>query len=96
MPHPKVKNLKKVHRLVILPEFQGIGIGLKFLNEIAEIYTNQNFKFSITTSAPSLMFGLKRRKEWILTRKSRMNTNPTCSILVSSDRITVNFFYKNK
>ena len=37
-PHPKVKNIKKVHRLVILPDYQGIGIGGILLNSIADIY----------------------------------------------------------
>jgi ABC-type lipoprotein export system ATPase subunit/GNAT superfamily N-acetyltransferase len=36
-PHPKVKNLKKVHRLVILPDYQGAGFGIKFLNEIGNL-----------------------------------------------------------
>jgi len=30
LPHPKVKNIKKVHRLVILPDYQGAGFGIKF------------------------------------------------------------------
>ena len=35
-PHPKAKNIKKIHRLVILPDFQGAGFGLLFLNYISK------------------------------------------------------------
>ena len=63
-PHPKVKNLKKVHRLVILPDYQGAGFGIKFLNEIGKHYKEQKFRYSIVTSAPSLINALKKSKEW--------------------------------
>ena len=33
-PHPKAITIKKVHRLVILPDYQGAGFGIKFLNEV--------------------------------------------------------------
>ena len=57
-PHPKVKNMKKVHRLVILPDYQGAGFGIKFLNEIGKIYKKQKFRYTIVTSAPSLIHSL--------------------------------------
>lgn len=64
-PHPKVKNMKKVHRLVVLPDYQGLGIGGKMLNEIAKLYYNQKNRLSIVTSAPSLINSLKKSKDWI-------------------------------
>ena len=63
-PHPKTKNIKKVHRLVILPDYQGLGFGIKFLNEVAQFYKNNKQIFSIVTSAPSLIFSLKKSKNW--------------------------------
>jgi len=72
-PHPKSKNIKKVHRLVILPEYQGLGIGIKFLNIIGEYFKNNGYRFTIVTSAPSLIFGLKTRKNWIC-KNFGMNT----------------------
>ena len=50
--------MKRIHRLVILPEYQGIGIGIKFLSEIASLYTN----IYITTSLKSLTMGLIKNK----------------------------------
>ena len=69
-PHPKIKNLKKVHRLVILPDYQGIGLGIKFLNAIGDLYTD-NYDFRITTSAKNLIYGLNRSRFWSLTRYGR-------------------------
>lgn len=63
-PHPKTKNMKKVHRLVILPDYQGVGIGLRLLNEIGKIYKDEQQRFSIVTSAPSLINALKKSIKW--------------------------------
>ena len=60
----KKPNLKKVHRLVILPDYQGIGIGGRLLDFIAKKYTDDKFVMGITTSAPSLIFSLKRHIDW--------------------------------
>jgi len=63
-PHPKSKNIKKVHRLVILPDYQGAGFGIKFLNEIGKQYRKNKDRFTIVTSAPSLIFALKKSQIW--------------------------------
>lgn len=63
-PHPKVKNIKKVHRLVILPDYQGAGFGIKFLNEIGKYYKKQKQRYTIVTSTPSLINALKKSNEW--------------------------------
>ena len=60
----KDPRIKKVHRLVILPDYQGAGFGIKFLNEIGEIYKKGKWRFTITTSSPSLIFTLKNNILW--------------------------------
>jgi predicted acetyltransferase/GTPase SAR1 family protein len=70
-PHPKVKNLKKVHRLVILPDYQGAGIGLKLLNEVGKVYKKDKWRFNIVTSAPSLINALKKSNQWACTHYGR-------------------------
>jgi len=69
--HPKVKNMYRVHRLVILPDYQGIGIGNKLLNFIAEKYYNEKFRFSIVTSTPALIFSLNKNNKWKCKRIGR-------------------------
>jgi hypothetical protein len=72
LPHPIAKTIKKVHRLVILPDYQGLGIGIRFLNEIGKYYVKNSWRFTIVTSAPSLMFGLKKDKNWSCKHFGRM------------------------
>jgi ABC-type polar amino acid transport system ATPase subunit len=97
-PHPKVKDLKKVHRLVILPDYQGAGIGIRFLNEIGNIYKKQKERFNIVTSAPSLINALKKSKEWNCTRFSRTTSQSKDTTVgnmqTSSNRITASFELK--
>lgn len=63
-PHGINKKIKRVTRLVILPDYQGIGLGTKFLNVIAELYTKQGFDFNIVTTAKNLAFSLIKNKKW--------------------------------
>lgn len=73
LPHPKAKNIKKVHRLVILPDYQGAGFGIKFLNEIGKLYKKEKFRYTIVTSAPSLINALKKSNIWKCNRFGRLN-----------------------
>jgi ABC-type Mn2+/Zn2+ transport system ATPase subunit/predicted acetyltransferase len=100
-PHPKVKNFKAVHRLVILPDYQGLGFGILLINKIAEIYKNNKWRFIITTSTPSLIFSLKKSNLWALKqfgRKPPQNINTGNPISTrksdSSNRLTVSFELK--
>ncbi len=51
-------NYYRVSRLVVLPDYQGVGIGKRLLNFIAEMYTAQmRLPFIIITSNPQLIRG---------------------------------------
>lgn len=97
-PHPKVKNMKKVHRIVVLPDYQGIGIGNIMLNELSKMYKDDKFRVTITTSTPVFINSLQNSKEWIMTRKpSRVNQNSKSSsiqTITSTERLTASFEYK--
>jgi ABC-type lipoprotein export system ATPase subunit len=71
LPHPIAKNIKKVHRLVILPDYQGAGFGIKFLNEIGKFYKQEKYRYTIVTSAPSLINALKKSNKWVCGRFGR-------------------------
>ena len=94
-PHPKTKDMKKVHRLVVLPDYQGIGIGVKLLNEVGNLYKGSNYRFNIVTSSPSLINALKKSKDWITTRLSRTKSQSKGSTVgnmqTSQNRITASF-----
>jgi ABC-type polar amino acid transport system ATPase subunit/GNAT superfamily N-acetyltransferase len=97
-PHPISKNIKKVHRLVILPDYQGAGIGIKFLNEIGKFYKKQKQRYTIVTSAPSLINNLKKSNEWVCKsfgRKKEVGKGGTIQKgNTSKNRITASFELK--
>lgn len=99
-PHPKSDKFKRVHRLVILPDYQGIGVGTKFVSLIAKFYTDQGFDFRITSSSKSVYSSLLKQNDWSLVHVGRYvphhgNTKAkTMSNTNSCNRITRSFKYK--
>lgn len=81
-----------IHRLVVLPDYQGIGIGIKFLNEVSNIYIQKGWKVRIITSSPSLSNGLIKNKNWILYHKGKKNSDLKRKI--TTNRITFSFLFK--
>ena len=69
-PHGKNRKLKRVSRLVILPDYQGIGLGTRFLDIVAQHYVEQGFDFRIVTSAKNMIVALKRSNKWVMVRWS--------------------------
>jgi len=54
----------RVSRIVTLPDYQGIGIGSALLDSLADLYVEQNYRFSITASHPSVLSHCKRSEHW--------------------------------
>lgn len=99
VPHPRVKNLKRIHRVVVKPDYQGIGVGGRLITEVAKRYRKDNFRMSIVTSAPSFINGLQRSKNWVMTRKPSRSTGGHTGIAQMNDssaRLTAAFEYVEK
>lgn len=97
-PHPK-QSYRKVHRLVILPDYQGIGLSRIFLNYVGTLI--KDYPFAITTSNPALINSLKDDENWICTRNTRnaRNTGKLAKGLnktLSNKRIVTTFVFKTK
>ncbi len=92
----------RVNRLVVQPDYQGIGVGKRFLNFIAELNTSQTkMPFYILTSNPRIIRGdLKGWKPTKLGRSShgigntRINNELKNSL--SRKRITFSLRYQNE
>lgn len=67
-PHGINKKIKRCSRLVILPDYQGIGLGKKFLECIAKLYVSQGYDFTITTTAKNLIYALRKSNGWCMMR----------------------------
>jgi GNAT superfamily N-acetyltransferase len=89
----------RVSRLVVLPDYQGIGVGKLFLNFIAKLYTSQTkIPFYLLTSNPQLIRG--NLANWKIARfghaskgggNTRLNSELHGSL--SRGRISVSMLY---
>lgn len=67
-PHPHAKNIWKAHRTVILPDYQGLGIGHALSIAIAEHFHSQGNRYTSVTSHPAFIASRMADPRWILTR----------------------------
>lgn len=73
LPHPNGYCLNgfRVHRLVILPDYQGLGIGKTLLTWVCEYYNKKGKVMYIRTSHIKLINSLLKSKNWKQTHRSQ-------------------------
>jgi len=96
--HPIAKNIKRISRIVVLPDFQGIGLGIKFMDMLSASLKAQGFGTYITTSHPAMMRALNHSRKWAMIRKpSRIGKASSTSnrgLMTSRNRITTTFKFQ--
>jgi GNAT superfamily N-acetyltransferase len=65
MPHHGFA-MRRVHRLVIFPDYQGIGLGMKMLDITARIEAAEHRRVYMTTSLNGFAKSLMKNKSWKL------------------------------
>jgi hypothetical protein len=60
------KNHRRFARIVALPDFQGIGIGMRAVSAIAELHRAEGHRVSVTSSHPALVRHCERSALWRL------------------------------
>lgn len=88
------KGIKRVHRFVTLPDYQGIGIGTKFIDFIAGIYKADGLGFNLITTTPALRFALIKSDKWFL-RRSGYVQKPGNIKHLSEDRYKIGHIVKS-
>lgn len=91
----------QVSRLVVLPDYQGIGIGLKLLTWVAtHLYEQTHQNIFIISSNPQLIH-LRKNPRWILKRmghaqgaNNRFRREKGLTPSTSKNRLTFSFKYK--
>ena len=92
---------------MVLPDYQGVGVGVKFINAVTQHYCDNGWNVNLTTTTPALVHALCRNKAWLLLRKSRigpgleefMKAHPVKAKSIkaaSKNRITYSFNYKSR
>lgn len=88
-PHPRTKNIMKVHRLVVRPEYQGLGVGMKLLESMKDLYKDKRIR--ITTTHPLLIKIMKKSDKWALVSNGSSGKNNKNEKLQTTSR---NFLMK--
>jgi tRNA(Met) C34 N-acetyltransferase TmcA len=70
-PRLDVKGMR-ASRMVVMPEWQGAGVGSRFLDAVCDIHVSGQGKYGdrvkavyFHTSHPGLCMGLRRSKKWV-------------------------------
>lgn len=85
-----------------MPDYQGIGLGTKFLNFMAEYYSKKGFDFSIKTSAKNLIRSLQKSSKWNLISYGKSKCSSQKSAIdykrksLRTKCNTASFFYKKQ
>ncbi len=69
LPMTGKRNHRRVSRIVVLPDFQGVGIGSQVLDAVCELHYRQGRKIGITTGHPGMVRHLWRSLHWRLLRR---------------------------
>ena len=97
----RTKNLRRIHRTVILPDFQGLGLSIFLQEFVCRLNKKQNKRTSITTSHPAMIEICKHSNKWKCTHFGRMSRGSENGIIhnkhkrgsTSCARITASFEY---
>ncbi len=58
------KNHRRFSRIVTLPDYQGMGIGMKVVAAVAELHRNEGHRINVTSSHPALIRHCKNSELW--------------------------------
>lgn len=96
MPSGTVRNAFRVSRIVVTPDYQGIGIGKAMLDIVGGAHKHQNKRLYITSSHPSMIHGLNRSSTWRMNGKPKRNgknTNVKMNKTTALTRLVGSFEY---
>lgn len=71
MPSGTLKNAWRGHRTVVLPDYQGMGLGVRFSNAIAQIHLEQGHRYFSRTSHPRMIHYREQSPLWKPTSKHK-------------------------
>lgn len=72
-PHATAKNIKREHRTVVLPDFQGVGIGNRVSEWLGATLRGKGWRFRSTTSHPAMIRHRSASPLWRRDSFGRMN-----------------------
>ncbi|MCX5661079.1 MAG: GNAT family N-acetyltransferase [Planctomycetota bacterium] len=88
------RGRRRIHRLVVLPDYQGLGIGTRLATEVARLESNTAV-VTLRTGHPGLIASLGRSPRWRAFDVTRLGGRQSNNA-GSSGRCTVGFAYRRE
>jgi GNAT superfamily N-acetyltransferase len=63
-PHPIAKNIMAGHRTVVLPDWQGIGLGVRLKDFCAQRIAEHGYRYRTTLAHPTLLAWHRKSPRW--------------------------------
>jgi GNAT superfamily N-acetyltransferase len=93
LPNGAFKNAFRIHRLVILPDYQGLGIGSKLIEYFANLHCKIGCGFYIRTSHVKLHTYFSKKENWIETVRSGKKSPKQDLWYMDDDRTPYSYKY---
>jgi GNAT superfamily N-acetyltransferase len=63
-PHRRSGLTWRASRLVVSPDWQGLGLGVRFLSSVAERFAKEGFRYFLRSSQMGMIATLRRHGDW--------------------------------
>lgn len=93
-PHPSYRNTFRLSRTVVLPDYQGIGLGNVLSSEVAANYRRMGRRVIATLSHPALIRARMASPDWVCTRapsRAGLSRNDKLRAQRATGRLTAGF-----
>jgi GNAT superfamily N-acetyltransferase len=95
------RGVRRISRIVVRPEYQGVGLGARLLNTVAAHHAGLGHTVRITTSHPAMLAYLQRAPEWRTTnvyrnRRPRRRLVNGRELKTSAGRCVASFEYRKE
>lgn len=78
-PHPSTNLLKLAHRVVVLPDYQGLGLGGRINDFVGQyLYENGRYRYRTVTAHPIFIGYLSKSPRWKLVTNNNKIANSSC------------------
>ncbi|HMF14193.1 MAG TPA: hypothetical protein VKE94_17880, partial [Gemmataceae bacterium] len=84
---------RREHRTVVLPDYQGVGIGHALSSFCASLWNALGFRALSTTAHPAFVAARRRSKDWHSTRKASFAHGGLQRLKHATTRLTASFEY---
>jgi GNAT superfamily N-acetyltransferase len=92
------KNHRRFTRIVTLPDYQGMGIGMRVVAAVASLHRAEGLRINVTSSHPALIRHCKKSPDWRTVNVRKFGSNPRGTVRFpayrsSAGRAVVSFEY---